>query len=380
MTRLLGVGMVTGLLLATGCASNHTGGADATITNARLPYVVEIVGMPGTKSPQLPSDWTDCPNLRRLLDAQELAACLVERLKEKGVFTAVRLASPPGSSAAVAATAVPPAQTLDSLKPDITLRVTFSCGRQTQGLDLGEGTPYGEGTNRFWPCTLSTGMWLFLGPVCWWIGDREYKQEDDAPPQCIYVCEPHWQQERISDSLSPVVGYLSFLERHDWRIAWLWNIILPPWAGPLVFGTNQEITNESLATRALEQISDGLPGAVVTRIDTERVKTGKSYFLSERAGGTGLMGYVASKVRPDEIRLDSDSLKVEFLGGEAKLAVLRRIQEEIAGGASPGVAAPSVPYDFVFKIPSPEDARRFVKIRVFSGDPEKPVGSWTVAR
>jgi hypothetical protein len=346
-------------------------------------------------------------NCATLYDPQHLADFIAADLARSGLFTRVlvtndrRLAVTSTTSARTTAASGGAGAAEEQPACDLCLQVglenlnlrsmDFGAGETAEAL-VSSGTPFGPGTNRFWPCTLSTVTWLFAGPACWWIADRDFgdPQSEDFAVPAIDI-QPILEGTRgvggrIQDpillprfqvSLKNI--YLSFIERHNWRVAWLWNILLPPWMPPSIIAPSWTSVNESLATNSLWGLSEELRYELKENFRSRLVAEAlavvfrryEDYYLLVKGGDE--VGAVLVDGKP--VQLDRVLRELE----DRQLATARTALAAQLGTATQPVTLYTKGYRLQLGgIPSSVVPR--IRLTVYNADRSRRLGSWTIAR
>ncbi|HAK96682.1 MAG TPA: hypothetical protein DCM87_17235 [Planctomycetes bacterium] len=369
-------------LAACGCASAD--GRLPDYSRQRMPFVLKITGRTaGASTPATAAGASQPTAMATLLDSRLLAEHLAACLDEMGLFSKVIVgASDPASTGSAAAAA---AETRGLPPYDIELTVTAPPAYDPETQE----TYYGSGENRFWPCVLSTGMWLLLGPACWWVPEREYDPGSGgrtrAPPDAraepggaaraiptasfAFTRLPGNENARMPFSISASKISVCFLERHDWRVAWLWNLIMPTWAGPLVFGIDREIADERFAQAFLDEIARGLPDRLLARIGERYPRnspTGSYLFLSHPDNRGVLTVYLLTKVSLPVVQVDGTPWRLWSLP-----------VDQVDKFISPDLSAAPRWYEYAYEFTFWRPPQQSVRITAWLPGAGAPFCSWT---
>ncbi len=412
----LAVAAVLSVLMAIGCTSTEVQEKTPEYAlDAKYLYDVKIkppkapTGMDAVKLKFLSQLGDHC---RKLYDPGSLAKYVSDELKKAKLFTHVEPESGTSlalsrSTATAVATAAPGEIGPEAVAgdADLSLELNLSCPNLGAGVIVegGEisGTPFGEGENATFSCVLSTVAWLFVGPGSWLVPDREFGNTESQPkiaPRLEIKAELDgaYYQDRpripitVSDYADSPVEIekidMRFVDRHNLRIAWLWNILLPPWTPPGLISPSYEELNESLAEEALKAYSENLIRKLREDFGKQLVDKSRAImFVDTSAGGDGYL-YLLLKGQGEFssalVMLEGESPT----GGSAILeevrdaaGVQKRAEQVLAGGEQDMSA-----YERVYrvKIEDIEGFRstggRYVKLAVFGRDINDRIGTWTV--
>ena len=410
------------LLLLIGCSSTdtrepppaYTADAKFLFSVAIKPSLRKITDEDGDKLRSLSKLGDNCMTL---YNRERLAAYLTNELAYAGLFTRVIPASdaPLAQSRTtdtVEATAASEtgAPKINIRAPDLSLEVDLLCsGLGAVVIEEGEiteGTPFGEGSNAVFPCVLSTVAWLFTGPLSWLIPDREFGDPEAEDPEAEGVTAPQLQIKSVLDGADDPDPFNSnkitvsdyrefqvpqekidvrFVDRHDLRIAWLWNIVLPPWTPPSLISPSPEDLNESLAEAALLSISENLKR-------TLRETFGQRLVRNSRA-----LLFVATDDKYPYLLLAEDSAYAELLeeGAAPKSAlgileeldetknpgIIQRMQRQAQTALAVGGAEDISRFNRTYRVKLEEikATSPWVKLVIYGRNKNDPLGSWTLA-
>ncbi len=285
------LGIVLGYALS-GCGTSqeYTTGRQSVLFPLALSVEVEDPETQQSETPAFPEAAEGFPNgenWRRLTQNVLLRESLVQALQQSGLFTEVIEA--PDSEL----------QTAVGRRADITLVVRWD------NL-LGKEHPFGEGEITVDGALWSTLTWLALGIPGWFIENRQFPAEDEKIPCLKWRLEKtergDQQKTCFYRNAIPVRDLeLSLLDRHDWKLAWLWSLILPPWIPPSIIPPDSERQSEALSEEGLEIVTTALVDQVQEFFGKEYAEYVKAVLLLDHGDSEGEV-VIASKKEVRQVR------------------------------------------------------------------------------
>ncbi len=201
--------------------------------------------------------------------------------------------------------------------------------------------PFGQGENLTYESFLSTLAWLTIGYGSWWVDNRVFPAEMEDGPTLVCRVAEHRALANFEEFTIPLREMeLSLIDRHDWRLAIFWTLVLPPWTPPSIIEPDTELLTESLAEKALDMVSKKLAEWLRDDFGTWYARNVGTVLLLPEGKAAAENAIIASREEIASVQeynpfaetqvSESDEPLVEYLGKDRNLVVKKNAEMEEA--------------------------------------------------